>query len=218
MWDSLKNVTMGTIRSQAQRAASRPAYQFAFTAIAGVVVGIVGAGAVRIYGTAGGDAGGIAAGQPARMIIVEPAKRADIAAGKKPSHAPVRAPQIPAIEGAATSALEGKSATDAVQGPSTPEAAGQTTGLSAARIDRTGPNVAAGSPGRDHGAQPPVQPQSAEKTAAMSPDEICKRDAAQLADLRISQARDEVIRFERELGCEKLRPQVIRLRESVDPK
>jgi hypothetical protein len=52
---------------------------------------------------------------------------------------------------------------------------------------------------------------------SMSQDEVCKRNAAQLVNLRISQGRDEVIRFERELGCEKLRPQVIRLRESVGP-
>jgi hypothetical protein len=106
----------------------------------------------------------------------------------------------------------------AAQGPSAPDAAGQTTGRSAPPIDPTGPKAAAGDPGRDHGAEPPEQPQSTEsKTTAVSQDEICKRDAAQLAHLRINQERDEVIRFERELGCERLRPQVIRLRESVDP-
>jgi hypothetical protein len=51
--------------------------------------------------------------------------------------------------------------------------------------------------------------------ASISQDQICKREADRLARLRVSQARDEVIRFERELGCEKLRPQVVRLRESV---
>jgi len=77
---------------------------------------------------------------------------------------------------------------------------------------------AAGGPGRDLGAEPPERPQSAEqKIAAMSQDEVCKRDVARLADLRISQGRDDVIRFERDMGCEKLRPQVVRLRESIDP-
>src|ERR1700732_4957266 len=47
---------------------------------------------------------------------------------------------------------------------------------------------------------------------SISQDQICKRDAERLARLRVSQAHDEVIRFERELGCEKLRPQVVRLR------
>src|ERR1700730_6388420 len=52
---------------------------------------------------------------------------------------------------------------------------------------------------------------------SISQDQICKRDAERLARLRVSQAHDEVIRFERELGCEKLRPQGVRLRESVGP-
>jgi outer membrane protein OmpA-like peptidoglycan-associated protein len=66
----------------------------------------------------------------------------------------------------------------------------------------------------------PKQPQVAEQVTPvpqMSQEEICKRDAARLARLRISQGRDEVILFEHELSCEKLRPQVLRLRESVDP-
>jgi hypothetical protein len=46
-------------------------------------------------------------------------------------------------------------------------------------------------------------------------DEACKRDEATLARLRVTQARDEVIRFERELTCARLRSQVVRLRESV---
>jgi hypothetical protein len=46
-------------------------------------------------------------------------------------------------------------------------------------------------------------------------DEGCKRDEQRLARLRVSQSRDEVLRFERELTCARLRPQVVRLRESV---
>jgi hypothetical protein len=53
------------------------------------------------------------------------------------------------------------------------------------------------------------------KATPIQQDQACKRDAEMLARLRASQARDEVIRFERELGCERLRPQVVRLRESV---
>ena len=218
LWDSFKNVTMETLRSKARRATSHPGYQFAFTAIAGAVVGIVVAGGVRIYGTASDDAVGIASSQPARMVVVEPAKRADAAKAKAPSHGPARAPQITVIQGTATSAVAGKSGREAAQGPSAPEAAGDATGLSAPSINPTGLKAATGDPGRDREAEPSEWPQSTEqKTAAMSQDEICKRDAAQLAHLRISQAPDEVIRFERELGCVKLRPQVIRLRESVDP-
>jgi len=50
----------------------------------------------------------------------------------------------------------------------------------------------------------------------ISQDQACKRDADTLTRLRASQVRDEVIRFERELACEKLRRQVVRLRESID--
>jgi uncharacterized caspase-like protein len=49
----------------------------------------------------------------------------------------------------------------------------------------------------------------------VSPEEACRRDGETLARLRISQSREEIIRFARELACERLRPQVLRLRESV---
>ena len=65
-------------------------------------------------------------------------------------------------------------------------------------------------------------PQRPERDAArdvpspsISLEQICKRDLERLARLRASQARDEVIRFERELGCERLRPQIVRLLESL---
>lgn len=71
-------------------------------------------------------------------------------------------------------------------------------------------------------AAKPADPQHPERDAAAKPaapsltqEQMCKRDEEQLARLRISQARDEVIRFEHELGCERLRLQVVRLRESV---
>src|SRR5262252_1105292 len=51
--------------------------------------------------------------------------------------------------------------------------------------------------------------------APLTQEQICKRDEKKLARLRASQVREEVIRFERELGCERLRPQVLRLRESL---
>ena len=218
VYDQLLGCQPTPLRSKAGRATSHPAHRFAFNAIAGVVVGIVLAGGgylVRIYGMAGDGAGAVTAGQPPRMVAVEPAERADTAKGEAPSHRPVGTPQIPVTQGAAASA--GKGAWEAAQGPSASDADRQTTGRSIPSIDPTGPKETVGEPGRDREDEPSQRPQSAEpKTAAMSQDEICKRDAAQLAHLRISQAPDEVIRFERELGCEKLRPQVIRLRESVD--
>ena len=49
-----------------------------------------------------------------------------------------------------------------------------------------------------------------------SSQEICKRDEETLARLRANPAPDEIARFERELGCPRLRPQVVRLRESIN--
>jgi hypothetical protein len=45
----------------------------------------------------------------------------------------------------------------------------------------------------------------------------CKQDEARLARLRASPSLTDVTAFERELGCEKLRPQIVRLRESLAP-
>jgi hypothetical protein len=61
---------------------------------------------------------------------------------------------------------------------------------------------------------PASRPANAQ-TAPLTREQICRRDEEKLARLRASQVRDEVIRFERELGCERLRPQVLRLRESI---
>jgi len=61
----------------------------------------------------------------------------------------------------------------------------------------------------------PPAPQPTNQSAPMTQEQACKRDEERLAGLRASQARDEVVRFEHELGCERLRPQVVRLRESI---
>jgi len=61
---------------------------------------------------------------------------------------------------------------------------------------------------------PPAQPK-AEPTEAQ--DQACKRDQERLIKLRAKPAADEIERFERELGCAKLRPQLVRLRESLEP-
>jgi hypothetical protein len=68
----------------------------------------------------------------------------------------------------------------------------------------------------DSGERQPATPRPVPDLSWLT-REICKRDAAQLARLRISQSRDEILKFEQELGCKKLRPQVIRLLESVAP-
>jgi hypothetical protein len=72
-------------------------------------------------------------------------------------------------------------------------------------------------PKDDAAPQKPEGDTSAEVAPGFVPQEqICKHDQERLARLRVSQVPDEVIRFEHELGCERLRPQVTRLRESLD--
>jgi hypothetical protein len=53
--------------------------------------------------------------------------------------------------------------------------------------------------------------------AALAPDETCQRDEARLAQLRGAPSRDEISRFANELGCARLRPQVLSLMESLAP-
>ena len=53
--------------------------------------------------------------------------------------------------------------------------------------------------------------------AALAPDEICQRDEARLTKLRSAPSLDEAARFANELGCERLRPQVLSLMESLAP-
>src|SRR3569832_1318507 len=54
-------------------------------------------------------------------------------------------------------------------------------------------------------------------TTKLTQEQVCKRDSDWLVHVRASQSLEEVISLERELGCEKLRPQVLRLKESLGP-
>jgi hypothetical protein len=56
---------------------------------------------------------------------------------------------------------------------------------------------------------------SATAATALTPSEICKRDSDRLARLRGNPSADEAQHFETELGCEILRPQFLRLMESL---
>ena len=53
------------------------------------------------------------------------------------------------------------------------------------------------------------------EVAALTPDEICKRDGDRLERLRSSPTSNEAARFANELGCEKLRPQLLGLMGSL---
>ncbi|HLW93282.1 MAG TPA: caspase family protein, partial [Roseiarcus sp.] len=64
---------------------------------------------------------------------------------------------------------------------------------------------------------PKLQQQAALEPGAAAPsgDQICERDEARLAKLRVNPTASEVAEFAQALGCESLRPQVKRLMESV---
>jgi hypothetical protein len=64
-------------------------------------------------------------------------------------------------------------------------------------------------------ATPAAAPQATTEVAALTPDQICKRDGDRLARLRMSPSGEEAVRFANELGCEQLRPQLQVLMESL---
>jgi hypothetical protein len=72
---------------------------------------------------------------------------------------------------------------------------------------------------RPAAATAPVAPKPAPQVEAqaVSAEDACTRDVARLAQLRTEPNLDAITRFERELGCERIRPQVRRLRESLGP-
>ena len=61
----------------------------------------------------------------------------------------------------------------------------------------------------------PVPPSPGVEAAALTPDENCKRDGDRLARLRTNPSGEEARHFASELSCEQLRPQLLRLMESL---
>jgi len=70
-------------------------------------------------------------------------------------------------------------------------------------------------------AQAPERPADVKQAQSPAPSSpvaqvrSCDEERAMLARLRASQSREDVVKFERELACEQLRPQVVRLKESL---
>jgi hypothetical protein len=66
-------------------------------------------------------------------------------------------------------------------------------------------------------AEPPGEPAAGARTRAapVSQENTCARDTERLARVRADPTLDAIARFEKELGCEHIRPQLQRLRESV---
>ena len=65
------------------------------------------------------------------------------------------------------------------------------------------------------GSRRPAAAASATVAAELASSEICKRDRDNLARLRGNPSSEEVQHFENELSCEILRPQFLRLKESL---
>jgi hypothetical protein len=64
-------------------------------------------------------------------------------------------------------------------------------------------------------AVPPAPASQGTGSATLTSDEICRRDGERLKRLRTNPSREEVALFADDLGCEKLRPQLARLIESL---
>ena len=73
----------------------------------------------------------------------------------------------------------------------------------------TGPRPAAA----DNDAKAAARQQAQDQP--VSAEDACLRDASRLASLRADPSIDAIKKFERELGCEHIRPQLQRLRESL---
>ena len=109
-----------------------------------------------------------------------------------------------------------------------PEAAGgassETRAASESRTSGSSPSgdavPATDAAGVSHDAPQDAKPadgQAGAQFAALAPDQMCQRDEERLAQLRVDPSRDEAARFANELGCEKLRPQVLALIEGLAP-
>ena len=64
-------------------------------------------------------------------------------------------------------------------------------------------------------AEPSATPSADPPVTAAAPDDVCKRDEERLERLRSNPSSEEAARFANELSCEKLRPQISRLAESL---
>jgi hypothetical protein len=81
------------------------------------------------------------------------------------------------------------------------------------------PPVVAPSPAKDVDARPQpdgeAQRSGSPAASAQGPDAACQQEEERLVRLRTSRVAEDILAFDRELVCERLRPQLLRLRESV---
>jgi hypothetical protein len=65
-------------------------------------------------------------------------------------------------------------------------------------------------------AAPPASLPSAPEVTSATADDACKRDEQRLAELQAKPSRDEAVRFEDEVKCSRLQPQVLALLDSLN--
>jgi hypothetical protein len=66
-------------------------------------------------------------------------------------------------------------------------------------------------------AAPQTAPKQQARNETVRSEDTCTRDMARLASVRAEPTLEAITKFEKELGCERLRSQLRRLRESVAP-
>jgi uncharacterized caspase-like protein len=76
------------------------------------------------------------------------------------------------------------------------------------------PPPPAPAPKQEAAPKPPADPPKV-TVATLEPASACKQDEARLSKIRANPSLSELAAFERDLGCERLRPQIVRLRESL---
>src|SRR5205807_1533253 len=69
-------------------------------------------------------------------------------------------------------------------------------------------------PKQEAAPKPPADPPKV-AVATVEREPACKQDEARLSKIRANPSLSELAALERDLGCERLRPQIVRLRESL---
>ena len=124
---------------------------------------------------------------------------------------------IPLVPSPVAKALEAMAAQD----PVVPPSVALTTPAPVIGKPPTAPASVLPAPVGAPPAAPPSEPsqsmQSRLQAALEKEDQVsaCRRDEQRLARVRSMPSADEIVRFERELGCTRLKPQVQRLFESI---
>ena len=131
-----------------------------------------------------------------------------------------RAPAQAAVEASNGAATDAETANEVVGSPP-PSARTEVVeaqvlaGKASAQVALEASNGAATNAKAVSEAVPSVPPSRGTEVAALGPDEICNREGDRLERLRNSPTSHEAARFANELSCEKLRPQLLGLMESL---